>query len=188
MLAMLARNWWILALRGMLGIIFGVLAILWPVLTLRILVLLFGAYALVDGFLAVILGIARHQRGERWWAQLLQGVAGIIIGLLTFFWPGATALALLYLIASWEVVTGVLEVVAAIQLRRIIRGEWLLILSGVASILFGVLLFVFPGAGALGLVWLIGGYSIAFGILLIVLAFRLRGMRDRIETAGTSHG
>ncbi|MDQ3856157.1 MAG: DUF308 domain-containing protein [Chloroflexota bacterium] len=183
MLAMLARNWWVMALRGVFAVIFGVLAIIWPVLTLRVLVLLFGAYALVDGVFAVIAGIARQQRGQRWWPVVLEGIAGIIIGVITFFWPGATALALLYLIAAWELVTGILEIIAAIQLRRIIRGEWVLILSGIASILFGLVLFIFPGAGALSLVWLIGAYTIAFGILLIFLAFRLRGMRDRINTA-----
>lgn len=183
---MLARYWWVLALRGVFAVIFGVLAIVWPELTLRALVLLFGAYALVDGIFAVIAGIARHQRSERWWAQLLEGVAGIIIGIVTFFWPRATALALLYLIAAWELVTGILEIAAAIQLRRIIRGEWVLLLSGIASIIFGLVLFVFPGAGALSLVWLIGVYSIVFGILLIFLAFRLRGMRDRINTASAA--
>jgi uncharacterized membrane protein HdeD (DUF308 family) len=175
MLAMLARNWWVFALRGLLAIIFGVLAFIWPGLTLLTLVLLFGVYALVDGVFAVVSGIASYGRNERWWAVLLGGVAGIVIGLLTFFWPGTTALALLYFIAAWALVTGILQIVAAIQLRRVITNEWMMILNGIASIIFSVLLFIFPGAGALSLLWLIGAYAIVFGILLIILAFRLRG-------------
>ena len=176
MLGILARNWWVFALRGVAAIIFGILAIIWPLLTLQVLVLLFGAYALVDGVFTVIAGIASHERNQRWWMMLLEGIAGIIVGILTFFWPGTTALVLLYFIAAWAIVTGVLEIVAAIQMRRIIENEWMMILAGIASILFGLLLFIFPGAGALSLVWLIGAYSIVFGILLIILALRLRGM------------
>lgn len=186
MLAILARNWWVFALRGVAAIIFGILAIIWPLLTLQVLVLLFGAYALVDGVFTVIAGIASHERNQRWWMMLLEGIAGIIVGILTFFWPGTTALVLLYFIAAWAIVTGVLEIVAAIQMRRIIENEWMMILAGIASILFGLLLFIFPGAGALSLVWLIGAYSIVFGILLIILALRLRGMPHGPAATGTT--
>lgn len=182
MLAMLARNWWVLALRGVFAIIFGILALVWPLTALITLVLLFGAYALVDGVFAVIAGIASIGRDQRWWAMLLEGLAGIIIGLLTFFWPGNTALILLYFIAAWALITGVLEIVAAIQLRRLITNEWMLILGGVLSIIFGVLLFAFPGSGALSLVWLIGIYAIIFGISMIALAFRLRSMPAEAPT------
>src|SRR5690348_6039742 len=120
MLAILVRNWWVFAVRGVAAVIFGVLAILWPVLTLQTLILLFGAYALVDGIFTVISGIAAHERNQHWWMLLLQGIAGIIIGVLTFLWPGTIALVLLYFIAACEIVTGILEIVAAIQLRRII--------------------------------------------------------------------
>jgi uncharacterized membrane protein HdeD (DUF308 family) len=185
--AMLARNWWVFALRGVLAIVFGVLAFIWPGVTLLILVLLFGAYALVDGILAVIAGIASYGRNERWWAELLAGVAGIAFGIVTVVWPGTTALVLLWFIAAWAVVTGVLEIVAAIQLRRVITGEWMMVLSGLLSILVGVLLVLFPGAGALGLTWLIGAYAIVFGIVLLILAFRLRGMPRAAETAGAAH-
>jgi uncharacterized membrane protein HdeD (DUF308 family) len=173
---MLARNWWVLALRGVFAIIFGILALVWPLTALFMLVLLFGAYALVDGIFAVIAGISSIGHDRRWWAVLLEGLAGIIIGVLTFFWPGNTALILLYFIAAWALITGILEIVAAIQLRRVITNEWALALGGVLSIVFGVLLFLFPGTGALSLVWLIGAYAIIFGISLIILAFRLRGM------------
>jgi uncharacterized membrane protein HdeD (DUF308 family) len=174
MLTAFSRKWWAMALRGVVAILFGIMAILWPALTLVTLVLLFGAYAFLDGVLAVIAGVVARRRSERWWAVLLEGVAGMIIGLLAFFWPGVTALVLLYLIAAWALITGVLEIIAAIQLRRVITREWSMILSGLASIVFGLLLVFFPGAGALGLVWLIGAYAIAFGLLLLVLAFRLR--------------
>ncbi len=181
MVAALVRNWWIVALRGVFAIIFGLGALFWPGLTLRVLILLFGAYALVDGIFAVIGGIASRGENPRWWVLLLRGIVGIILGLLAFFYPGATALAFLYVIAAWALVTGIFEIVAGIMLRRIITGEWLAILSGIASVIFGLLLVFFPGAGALGLTWLIGVYAIAFGILLIVLAFRLRTLQRDIE-------
>ncbi len=180
---MLARSWWVFALRGVLAIIFGILALVSPGLTLLTLVLLFGAYALVDGVFAVIAGISSYGRSERWWVVVLEGVAGIIIGILTFIWPGTTALVLLYFIAVWALLTGILEIVAAIQLRRLITNEWMLILRGIASVIFGVLLFVFPGAGALGLIWLIGAYAIVFGILFIVLALRLRSVPREPQAA-----
>jgi len=141
------------------------------------LIILFGSYALVDGIFAVIGGIASRGENQRWWVGLLRGIAGIILGLLAFFYPGTTALALLYLIAAWALVTGIFEIVAGILLRRIITGEWLTILGGIASVIFGLLLIFFPGAGALSLIWLIGAYAIVLGVLLIVLAFRLRTLQ-----------
>ena len=140
-------------------------------------------FALVDGIFAMFAGIASHRYFERWWAVLLEGVAGVVIGLLTFFWPNITALALLYFIAAWALITGIFEIVAAIQLRRVITGEWMLILGGLLSILFGVLLFVFPVAGAVSMIWMIGIYAIVFGISEIIFAFRLRGLRREFETA-----
>lgn len=181
MIQMLARNWWVLALRGVLAIIFGILALVWPELTVLSLILVFGAYVLLDGIFAVISGIRSYGENRRWWAVLLEGIAGIVVGVLTFLWPDVTGLVLLYFIAAWAIVTGIFEIVAALQMRREITGEWLMILSGLLSIVFGVVLVLFPEAGALGLVWVIGAYAIVFGLLLIFLAFRLRGMRRDTE-------
>ena len=147
---------------------------------------MFGAYALVDGIFAVFAGIASVDDFDRWWAVLLEGIVGIVIGLLTFFWPNITALVLLYFIAAWALITGIFEIVAAIQFRRVITGEWMLILGGLLSIIFGILLFVFPAAGAVSVVWMIGIYAIVFGISEIVFAFRLRGLRREIEKAAAS--
>jgi uncharacterized membrane protein HdeD (DUF308 family) len=176
MLSSLSRNWWLLALRGIAAIIFGVLALVWPSLTVLSLVVLFGALAFVEGVFSVTAAIASHRNNESWWAMLLAGLAGIIFGLLTWVWPEATALALLYLIATWALVTGGFEVAAAIKLRKLINNEWLMIAGGLLSILVGVLLVLFPGAGALGVMWLIGSYAIAFGVLQIVLSFRVKSL------------
>ena len=181
MLEVLARNWWAVALRGVFAVIFGIMAFIWPGLTLAALVLLFGAYALVDGILAMANAARAARSGERWWPFLLEGLAGVVIGVLTFLWPGITALVLLYLIAAWAILTGIAEIVAAVRLRRVLTGEWLLGLAGVVSIVFGVLLIVFPGAGALAVVWLIGAYALVFGIVLIVLGFRLRGVQRELR-------
>ena len=186
MLTMLARNWWVVALRGLFAVIFGVLAIVWPGLTLLVLITLFGAYALVDGIFAVIAGIASYGRNERWWAVLLEGIAGIILGVLTFLWPGTTALVLVYFIAAWALITGVFEIAAAIRLRKEIEGEWMMVLSGILSIIFGAFLIVAPGAGALGLTLVIGVYAIVWGILLIILAFRLRKLPRDEQTIKAS--
>jgi len=186
MIETLARNWWVVALRGAAALIFGVLALVWPGITVLVLVALFGAYALVDGVFALgtaILGRGRSGGSRGWLA--VGGIAGIIVGILTFVWPGVTALVLLWLIAAWAVITGVLEIVAAIRLRRELRGEWMLILSGVISVLFGILLMVWPAAGALAVTVLIGLYAIVFGIVLLALGFRLRRLGRGGVGAGT---
>ncbi|RIK44112.1 MAG: hypothetical protein DCC55_03605 [Chloroflexi bacterium] len=180
MIATLAQNWWVLAIRGVAAILFGIGAFLWPGLTLTALVLLFGAYTLVDGVFAIVAGISTRREQERWWMMILAGLAGLLAGVLTFLWPGITALVLLYVIAGWSIVTGVLEVAAAIRLRKEIEDEWLLGLAGIASIIFGILLMILPGPGALALVWLIGSYALFYGVLLLVLAFRVRGLRDMV--------
>ncbi len=179
----LARNWWALALRGLLAILFGVAVFVWPGISLAVLVLLFGAYAFVDGLFALIAGIRQHGTvgNERWWMLIIEGVAGVVAGVLTFIWPGITALVLLFLIAAWAIVTGFFEIVAAIRLRQEISNEWLLALAGIASVVFGVLVFLQPGAGALAILWLIGAYAIVFGILMLVLAFRLRSWSARVD-------
>ena len=182
------RNWWSFILRGVLAILFGVAVWFWPGLTARVLVTLFGAYALVDGVFTIITGIAARDEDQRWWAQVLRGIAGVILGVAVFVWSGVTALILLYFIAAWALATGVLEIIAAIQLRQLVENEWLLALGGLASVLFGVLLFVFPGEGALTLLWLISLYAILFGVLLIALGIRLRGPRGTIEAAAAHRG
>ena len=175
MLATMAENWWTLVLRGIAAIIFGVLAYIWPGITFTVLVLFFGAYALWDGIFALI-GAFRTQ-GDRRWALILEGIAGIAAGLVTFFWIGAATLALLLVIGGWAIATGVLEIIAAIRLREEIEGEWLLLLSGLLSILFGIAVAIRPAAGLVAVTWLIGAYAILFGILLVVLGFRLRNWR-----------
>ena len=174
-MVVLARNWWALALRGLTAILFGIAALVVPHIALVVLIALFGAYALVDGVFAIVSALRAAERHLRWWPLLVEGLAGIVLGALTFVWPGVTALVLLYFIASWALVTGVFEIVAAIRLRQGITGEWLLWLSGVLSVVFGLLLIIFPGAGALTVVWLIGIYALVFGVLLVGLALRLRG-------------
>jgi uncharacterized membrane protein HdeD (DUF308 family) len=174
MITAVARNWWVLALRGLVAILFGILAFIWPGLTLLALVALFGAYALVDGIFSIVAAFSDQVGKQRWWVLLLEGLLGVATGILTFLWPSITAFALVYLIAAWAIVGGVLEIVAAIRLRQEIEGEWFLALSGVASIIFGVLMAIWPGTGALALVWLIGSYAIVFGVLMLALAFRLR--------------
>jgi len=184
-LPVLSRNWWALALRGLAAIVFGVLAFVWPSITLWALVLLFGAYMLVDGIFAIVAAVRAAGREARWWLLLVEGVLGVLAGLVAFLLPGITALALLYLVAAWAIFTGILQIVGAVRLRREIEGEWALILGGVLSVIFGVLLAVLPGPGILALVWLIGAYAVVSGVLLIVLAFRVRN-RDEAETLQAS--
>lgn len=174
MLTQLTRNWWAVALRGVIAILFGVIALAWPGLTLEILVLFFGAYALVDGIFAMIAAFTNRSGHDKWWVLLLEGLVGIAAGIITFFRPGLATLVLVYVISFWAIVTGILEIAAAIQLRKEIRGEWMLALSGIVSLFLGVSLFLFPAAGALTLTWLIGAYAILFGAMWLGLSLRLR--------------
>ncbi len=178
--AILSRNWWLLLLRGIAAIAFGVLAWMQPAISLAALVLLFGAYTLADGVLGIWTAIAGRREHEDWWVLLLWGLLGVGVGIMTFLAPGLTALALLFYIAVWAIATGVVQIVAALRLRKEIEGEWLLILGGLVSVVFGVLLMVQPGAGAISLVWLIGTYALVFGVLLVLLAFKLRSFAARV--------
>jgi len=170
----LARNWGAIAIRGVAAILFGLLTLVVPGLTLAALVLLFGAYALVDGIFNIIAAIRRRPDDPPWWALLLEGLVGVAAGLVTFLLPGLTAVTLVYIIGAWAIITGVLEIVAAVRLRQQLTGEWWLVLSGVLSVVFGVLVMLRPAAGALAIVLWIGAYAIVFGALLLALAFRLR--------------
>jgi uncharacterized membrane protein HdeD (DUF308 family) len=192
LLAALARNWWALLLRGICAMLFGVMALAWPGITLSILIFLFGFYALFDGIAAIVLGIgaatgtAGTAGGRRWWEMVLVGILAVIAGIMAFAWPGETAVILLFIIAISSIVRGVMEIVAAIRLRRVIEREWLLGLAGVVSIAFGLLLLARPGAGAMAVIWIIGWYAVVFGVIEIALSFRLRGLRSQIDSG--SHG
>ena len=171
---LLLRLWWMLALRGVIALLFGVLALVWPGLTLLWLVALFAAYALLGGAASVI-GAVRHRHSdEKWWLILLLGLVSIGAGVSTILYPGLTALVLVLVMGANALVTGVLDIAVAIRLRKAMRGEWLLIVTGIISIVFGVLVFLFPGAGALALAWLISVHAIVTGVLLLALAFRVR--------------
>jgi uncharacterized membrane protein HdeD (DUF308 family) len=189
MLETLSRHWWAVAVRGVAAILFGVLALVWPGITVFALVIVFGAYALVDGAFTVVAAFGDRDGGRtrdrRAWL-VARGIAGILTGIVAVFWPGITALALLWVIALWAMVTGVFDIVAAIQLRKQIRREWLLALSGALCVLFGVLLVVWPAAGVLTVVALIGIAAIAFGITLLMLGLRLRRER-RYDPAAVGH-
>ncbi|MHB8267223.1 HdeD family acid-resistance protein [Bradyrhizobium sp.] len=169
----LAKNWWMLLLRGIAAIVFGLLALAWPGMTLLTLVLFYGAYALVDGVLAVVAAITGGAPMPRWWLAIV-GLLGIAAGLLTFLMPGLTAILLLYFIAGWAIATGVLQIIGAIRLRKEIDHEWLLILGGIVSVLFGAAMMAAPGAGALALITVIGIYAVITGVLLVALSFRLK--------------
>jgi uncharacterized membrane protein HdeD (DUF308 family) len=181
MLNLLARNWWLIEIRGVAAVAFGVLAFLWPGLTLVVLVTLFAAYMLIDG-IALLVSLRRSEpatTGHRLTVALM-GILGVAIGIATIFLPGITALALLYLVAFWAITLGLTQVVAAIRLRREISGELWLVIGGVVTVLFGAYLVIFPGAGLLSLVWLVGIWAIVFGVTSMVVAWRLRGVHQQI--------
>jgi uncharacterized membrane protein HdeD (DUF308 family) len=168
------RSWWLFLLRGIAAIGFGIMAFAWPALTLGALVVLFGAYVLVDAVFGLVDALRTRTTGSRIWPVVLESVLGIIVGLLTLLMPGVSALVLLMFVAAWAIVGGLLRIVLAFQIRKEITGEWILIVGGVLSILFGTLLIVLPQVGIVTLAWVIGIYAIAFGFLFVVLAVRLR--------------
>jgi uncharacterized membrane protein HdeD (DUF308 family) len=172
MMQFLARNWWAVELRGVLTFIFGVLTLFLPGITLGALILVFGIYALAEGVVLIVMTFNRRD-APHWWITLLQGVAGIGAGIVTFVYPGLSAVVLLLIIAAWAIATGVLEIAGAIILRKEIKGEWLLILSGILSLVFAYMLLVNPAVGALALVTLIGLYAVVFGIFLMILGVRV---------------
>ncbi|OAI52173.1 hypothetical protein AYO47_06485 [Planctomyces sp. SCGC AG-212-M04] len=187
MLDIIASGWWMLLIRGLASIAFGLMAFFWPGITLLVLIIMFAAHAIVDGVMAIALGLQlRKQEGSTpWLAMSLMGVVSIAAGIMAIAWPGLTAVVLLFVIAGWAIARGVLEIVAAIHFRKVIENEWFLALGGVLSILFGVCLIASPAAGLLSLMWLVGTFSIAFGILLCMVAMRLRsvvaGLRPAVQ-------
>jgi uncharacterized membrane protein HdeD (DUF308 family) len=184
LLHQLAKNWWAIALRGVLAIIFGILAFAWPTLTLVALVFLWGAFAFIDGAFSIASGIRDEEGQGRNWLMVILGVVGVVAGILAFAVPDITALALITLIGAWSIVRGAFEIGAAWQIRKQVSGEWMLALDGVFSLVFGLLVLIFPGAGALALVWAIAAFAIVSGVILLVVAFRLRSIHEASSTRG----
>jgi uncharacterized membrane protein HdeD (DUF308 family) len=181
--AILHRGWWLLLLRGLVAIAFGVLTWLEPGISAAALVLLFGAYAFADGVLSAWTAIAGRADHQYWWLLLLRGLLGIGVGILALVEPGVVVLALLVYMAIWAIATGLIEIVTAIRLRREIAGEWLLIISGLVSVVFGVVLLARPGQSVLALLWLIATFAVVFGVVLVILAFKARGFARRVAAA-----
>ena len=179
-LAQLSRNWWVFLLRGIVGILFGVLAFMRPGITLEVLVLLFAFWALFDGVFSLISSIGAAEAKEPWWPLVFIGLLGIAAGIFTLRYPGVTTLTLLFVIAFWSIYRGIFEIIAAVRLREVIQGEWWLILGGIASIVFGVLLVYYPSSGLLAVIWLIGLYAVIFGITQIMFGFRLRNLAGEL--------
>lgn len=183
MLTALTRNWWMIVLRGVAAILFGIWAIAWPGITIGVFVAFFGAFALVEGGFSIGAALS-SETTDRWW-YVLRGLLGMLVGIIAWTWPGLTALSLLYFIAAWAVITGVMEIVAAIQFRDVITGEGLFIVSGVISVIFGTVLFAFPGSGAIALVITIGIFAMISGTWDIIAGFSLHGWTsDRLHAAG----
>lgn len=175
MLTLLARNWWLIVLRGVCAIVFGLLAWMWPGVTLGALVFLWAFYAFADGILAIAAALS-GSTGAPAWSLILSAFVSIGAAVVAFIYPGMTAVVLVYVIALWAIVTGVMQIVAAIRLRKEIDNEVWLGLAGLASVVLGLILFARPGVGALAVVWLIGTYAVLFGVLLVVLGFRVKGL------------
>ena len=180
------RNWWFVALRGLVAVVFGVLTILRPGVTLAVLILLFGGFAVVNGVFTIVTAVANRHGESHWGALVVSGVLSIAFGVAALLMPGVTGVVLLYIIAGWAILTGVSEIVTAVRLRKVIAGEWMLVIAGVVSIVFGCLLVVFPGAGALAVTLWIGVYAAMVGILLIALALRLRSWGQTHGIDGTA--
>lgn len=181
MFEFLTGKWWLIALRGVLAIVFGVIALVYPGATLTALALVFGAYAFIDGVFAIASAIGFGGRDSVWY--VLGGILGIAVGIATFFYPNITAQALIYLVGLWAILTGIFEVIAGFELP--FEKDWLLALAGALSIIFGVLVFFNPGSGAVAIVWLIGIYAVLFGITLVVFGIRLRGLGNKLASVTT---
>lgn len=175
----LARHWWVFLVRGLVAIAFGLVAFFYPVATLLTFILFYAVFSIVDGVFAVVSAVRGQEgMGARWWLALI-GVLSVAAGLAAYFWPGLTALALLTLIGIWALVYGVVEIIGAIRLRKEIDNEWLLLVHGILAALFGLIVLVRPGAGALALIWLIASFALASGVVLIILSLRLKGLAGK---------
>jgi uncharacterized membrane protein HdeD (DUF308 family) len=183
----IARNWWVFLVRGICAVVFGILAFAMPGITLAALVIVFGIYAIVDGVACIVLGNSADELGGRWWGMILAGILGVIAGILTFAWPAITAVVLLAFIAAWAIVRGIFEIYAAVEFRSMISDEWLVILSGICSIIFGALVIAKPLAGALAVVWIIGIYAIIFGSFSMAIGFRLHSMKKVLKGRSPEH-
>jgi uncharacterized membrane protein HdeD (DUF308 family) len=180
----LTRNWWLVVIRGVLAILFGLVALFWPGVTWLVLILLFGVYVIMDGVFAMLSGVVRTRYSPRWWMFLLEGVVSVAAGVIVLMRPGLASLVIIIVIAVWAILTGILEIAAAIRLRREITNEWMLTLGGFISIVLGVLMFFQPATAGLVITLMIGSYALMFGILLVMLGFRLRKRDIRPRTDG----
>ncbi len=177
----LADFWWLYAVRGVLALLFGLAAIFWPGLTIAVLIAVFGVFVLVDGLMMLVVGFQARGASPNWWNLVLQGALNVVIGLVAFFAPLATALALIILVAAWAIILGVLEIVAAVRLKNVISNQWWLIASGIISILLGISLVSAPGAGIVVMAWIIGGFSLLSSLVLFFIAARLRKLKGGVS-------
>ncbi len=184
MIVLLVGDWKSHALRGLAALLFGLGTLVWPSITVTALVLIFGAFVLVDGvsiLAAVLAGDRKRRRQES--LLVLQGVASVVVGIVALVWTGITALALLYVIATWAILIGAFEIAAAVRLRRVLTDEWMIALAGVLAMVFGVLLVLFPGNGALAITWLIGWFAVFSGVVHLAFAWRLRKLETQLDRA-----
>ena len=181
MINIIEKRWWVFALRGLIAVALGIIALVNPGIALLTLIIIFGIYSFVDGLFDVIISISNRKDNEKWWALLIAGIASVVIGVISLTNPSITGIALVYLIAAKALINGVLEIAAAIELRHFIEGEWMMVISGILSILFGIVLFASPNQGALAMLWVIGIFAIVIGVWLIIFAFHLRSKIKKIK-------
>lgn len=178
---LMAKKWWTIALRGLVSVIFGIIAFAWPQLTAALMVMFFGVYVLIDGLFAFIASFVMEGGIKRWWLKLIQGILGIVLGIIFLVNPAFTAAFIVLLIAIWAIIIGILEIISAISYAKIMPDNWLMILTGILSLIFGFLLMKNPAAGILAVIWIIGMYAIFFGMLLIATGFTLKGLLHQVK-------
>ena len=189
MLSILLRSWWVLILRGLFAILFGLIAVTWPDITVFVIVTIMGAFLLLDGLIEIWVGFVGRGREDDWWTDALLGIAAVIAGAVILAWPGVTAVGLMIFIGAVMAAYGAMMIYQAVRLRADITNEWLLIANGALSLVLGIAFMLFPGAGAVSLVWLIAAYIIVFGVLLIMVGWKVRGvLRDLQNEAAALHG